>query len=67
MRYHWMILFLFKTYDDITRHSNYVLNQNWQKQRQTILSTISKHDQSYLDEANAMQVNQLQSNCTHEN
>jgi len=32
------------------------LETNWQKQRQNILSSISKHDQSYLDEANAMQV-----------
>ena len=45
-----------KTYDEITRHSNYVLENNWQKQRQAILSNVSKHDQSYLDEANAMQV-----------
>ena len=48
-----------KTYDEITRHSNYVLENNWQKQRQFILSSVSKHDQSYLDEANAMQVKYL--------
>ena len=47
---------LFQTYDEITRHSNYVFDRNWQKQRQSILSSVSKHDQSYLDEANAMQV-----------
>ena len=49
-------IFLFQTYGEITRHSNYVFNHNWQKQRQSILSSVSKHDQSYLDEANAMQV-----------
>ncbi|CAF0769853.1 unnamed protein product [Rotaria sordida] len=49
-----------KTYDEITRHSNYVLDNNWQKQRQMILSTVSKHDQSYLDEANAMQIKRFE-------
>lgn len=49
-----------KTYDEITRHNNYVLETNWQKQRQSILSTISKHDQSYLDEANAMQIKRFE-------
>ncbi|CAF1179935.1 unnamed protein product [Adineta steineri] len=49
-----------KTYDEITRHSNYVLDNNWQKQRQLILSTVSKHDQSYLDEANAMQIKRFE-------
>ena len=48
-----------KTYDEISRHSNYVLDHNWQKQRQSILSSVSKHDQSYLDEANAMQVEEV--------
>ncbi|CAF0788532.1 unnamed protein product [Adineta ricciae] len=49
-----------KTYDEITRHSNYVLENNWQKQRQFILSSVSKHDQSYLDEANAMQIKRFE-------
>ncbi|CAF4681954.1 unnamed protein product, partial [Rotaria socialis] len=49
-----------KTYDEITRHSNYVLDSNWQKQRQKILSTVSKHDQTYLDEANAMQIKRFE-------
>ncbi|CAF4355786.1 unnamed protein product, partial [Adineta steineri] len=49
-----------KTYDEITRHSSYVLDNNWQKQRQLILSTVSKHDQSYLDEANAMQIKRFE-------
>ncbi|CAF4679889.1 unnamed protein product [Rotaria sp. Silwood1] len=43
-----------KTYDGINHNSNYVLDNNWQKQRQMILSTVSKHDQNYLDEANAI-------------
>ncbi|CAF4279351.1 unnamed protein product, partial [Rotaria magnacalcarata] len=30
------------------------------KQRQKILSTVSKHDQTYLDEANAMQIKRFE-------
>ncbi|CAF3436676.1 unnamed protein product [Rotaria sp. Silwood1] len=49
-----------KTYDGINHNSNYVLDNNWQKQRQMILSTVSKHDQNYLDEANAMQIKRFE-------
>ncbi|CAF0766384.1 unnamed protein product [Didymodactylos carnosus] len=49
-----------RTYDEINTNSSNTLLNNWHKQRNTILSSLMKHNKNYLEDVSTVQVKRFE-------